>query len=116
MALRKWDLDGPDVEKLDVADVCKYLGNIKRQTLSRMIREGKFPRGRRIGGRLVWTGRDIAAYELLADRWFPEPQPPGPGTQPEGQPEARPPRVKKVSGGAGGVAPPAPPGTDAGPE
>ncbi len=87
--MRDWQLPGPDKHLYTIEGVCKEL-DLNRTTLNRLIAEGKFPRGRKIAGRTQWTGADIAAYLLLADRWFPD----EPGTTREPEEESRKKRKK----------------------
>lgn len=63
---------GPDKPVLYVSDVCELL-TLKPRTLRRLIERGHFPRGRKIGGRIGWTGAEYAAYLVLAGRWHPGP-------------------------------------------
>lgn len=47
--------------------------SITRSTYYRQVREGLFPRPRRIAGRWAYTREELAAYVLLAGRWHPGP-------------------------------------------
>lgn len=69
-----WSLNGPEGHLWSVSDVAKHFG-WSRSTLYRLIDAGLFPRGRNVGGRMTWTGEDIAAYLLLAGRWEPKDAP-----------------------------------------
>ena len=47
--------------------------SITRSTYYRQVREGLFPRPRRIAGRWAYTQAELDAYVLLAGRWHPGP-------------------------------------------
>ena len=57
---------------LSLADVQTRLG-CDRSTLYKLIREGRFPRPRRIGRQWKYMEKDWEAYVLLAEHWFPGP-------------------------------------------
>lgn len=66
--MREWMLPGPAEAMLDTRAVAKFLG-VNVRTLRRMIDDGEFPAGMHVGGRLTWSGSDIAAYLHLRGRF-----------------------------------------------
>lgn len=87
--LRDWTLPGPPALRYTARQVAAWL-DISTDTLRRLIDQGRFPRGHKLGqGEPTWTGLDIAAWLHLRDRMYPaddEAQPDatdGNGTQPD---------------------------------
>lgn len=66
----------PDVDPqhvlLTFTDVQARLA-CSRAALYQLIRDGRFPRPRRVGRQWRWTEEDWRAYLLLSDRWHPGP-------------------------------------------
>jgi predicted DNA-binding transcriptional regulator AlpA len=71
-----WQIYGPDEEYLFKPDVCRFL-RLTEQTLDRLIRESKFPRGHKSSPQSepLWHAADIASYLHLARLLEPEPEP-----------------------------------------
>ena len=67
MATRYWSLPGPDSLLMDIYEVATFF-RVKDDAVRRWIAAGQFPRGQISGGRLTWTGADIAAYLQLRGR------------------------------------------------
>lgn len=65
----QWTLNGPDHEWFTRAEVIALL-KVSDRTLTRLIREGLFPRGIRATQRSPdqWSGLDLAAYLYLRGR------------------------------------------------
>jgi predicted DNA-binding transcriptional regulator AlpA len=64
----------PDPEKVySLEAVCALFHLADRSAYYRLVREGKFPRPRKIAGKWGYTRSEIDAYLLLAGRWEPGP-------------------------------------------
>lgn len=64
-----WSLEGPDALILDVDEVCKFFGIGSKKSLLRMVANHEFPCPVQHGGKLIWTGRDVAAHLVLMGRY-----------------------------------------------
>lgn len=73
---KEWPMPGPPLIRYTKAEICDWL-DVSDDTLDAMIDAGKFPRGYKISPKSTptWTGKDIAAWLHLRDRWFPEAKP-----------------------------------------
>lgn len=65
-----WTFEGPDALILDADDVCKFFGIGSKKTLARMVADHEFPRPAKHGGKMIWTGKDIAAHLHLMNRYI----------------------------------------------
>lgn len=68
MATRDWSLSGPDSLIMDINEVALFF-RTHEDTIRRWIAAGTFPNGQVHGGKLTWSGADIAAYLHLRGRY-----------------------------------------------
>ncbi len=68
--LRKYEIEGPDVDKLDVHETAKYFG-LSARTWREMIEQGRVPRPLGVGNNEYYLGPDIAVIRLMLGRWSP---------------------------------------------
>ncbi len=68
---RQWSLLGPDEDYLTFEATARLFG-YEVSSLRRLVREGRFPSPRGLGGNSYYAGEDVAAIRLLLGRWQPE--------------------------------------------
>lgn len=68
MDTRDWSLPGPKPLFMDIGEVAIFF-RTHEDTIRRWIAAGTFPNGQMHGGKLTWSGADIAAYLHLRGRY-----------------------------------------------